>query len=74
MLYLSQLLVETLAVPRAREDLIFGVLDDRRLGETLRAKVADYLADQDASRLAEVLMAGLAHEELKPTPAAWSTS
>src|SRR5215212_7302011 len=31
-LYLGQLLTETLAVPEARDELIAGVLDDRRLG------------------------------------------
>src|SRR4029450_3119160 len=67
-LYLGQLLVETLAVPEAREELIAGVLEDRRLGDALRARVAAYLSDQDAPRLADVLMAGLAHEELKPGP------
>ena len=67
-LYLGELLTEALAVPQAREELIAGVLDDRRLGDTLRGNVADYLADTDDSRLAEVLMAGLAHEELKPGP------
>jgi len=67
-LYLGRLLVETLAVPQAREELIAGVLDDRRLGDALRNRVASYLSEQDAQRLADVLMAGLAHEELKPGP------
>ncbi|GIE96522.1 arginine deiminase [Paractinoplanes rishiriensis] len=65
-LYLSDLLAETLAVPAARAELVAGVLDDRRLGDTLRDAVGRYLADQDPDRLAEVLTAGLAHEELKP--------
>ncbi|WP_370644334.1 arginine deiminase [Actinoplanes sp. L3-i22] len=65
-LYLSQLLAETLAVPAARAELTAGVLADARLGDGLRAGVADYLADQDPDRLAEVLVAGLAHEEVKP--------
>ena len=37
---------------------------DPRLGDSLRDSVGGYLADQDPRRLAEVLMAGLAHEEL----------
>jgi arginine deiminase len=65
-LYLSQLLAETLAVPEARAELTAGVLADARLGDGLRAGIADYLADQDPDRLAEVLIAGLAHEEVKP--------
>jgi arginine deiminase len=67
-LYLGQLLAETLAVKEARADVIAGVLDDRRLGDALRQRVSDYLEDQDGPRLAEVLMAGLAHEEMKPGP------
>jgi arginine deiminase len=68
-LYLGQLLAETLAVPAARAELTASVLDDRRLGDSLRADVEAYLTDQDPQRLAEVLMAGLAHEEIKPGPA-----
>ncbi len=67
-LYLAELLTETLAVEKARAELTAGVLADRRLGDRLRASVAGYLADQDPSRLADVLTAGLAHEELKPSP------
>ncbi len=67
-LYLGELLAETLAVAEARTELTEGVLADRRLGDTLRDSVGRYLADQDPQRLAEVLMAGLAHEELKPGP------
>jgi arginine deiminase len=67
-LYLGDLLAETLAVPAARDDLVAGVLAGPRLGDTLRASVAGYLADQDPRNLAETLMAGLAHEEMKPGP------
>jgi len=67
-LYLGQLLAEALAVDAARTELISGVLDNPRLGDTLRDSVAGYLADQDPQRLAGVLMAGLAHEEMKPGP------
>ncbi|MBU2663502.1 arginine deiminase [Actinoplanes bogorensis] len=67
-LYLGDLLADTLAVDDARAELTEGVLADRRLGDTLRDSVRRYLADQDPRRLAGVLMAGLAHEELKPGP------
>jgi arginine deiminase len=67
-LYLGQLLAETLAVDEARTELIAGVLEDKRLGDTLRASVAGYLVDQDPPHLAEILTAGLAHEEMKPGP------
>lgn len=67
-LYLGELLTETLAVAEARDELIAGVLDDHRLGDSLRDRVAQYLTDQDPQRLADVLTAGLAHEEMKPGP------
>jgi arginine deiminase len=64
-LYLSDLVVETLAVPAARTELTDAVLADVRLGDTLRGEVAAHLADLDAPGLGSVLMAGLAHEELR---------
>jgi arginine deiminase len=64
-LYLSDLLTETLAVPEARAEVTEAVLADVRLGEALRRRVADLLADLDPYGLAAVLMAGLAHEELR---------
>src|ERR671921_206058 len=67
-LYLGELLAETLEVSEARDELIAEVLGDRRLGDSLRTRVAEYLTDQDAPRLADVLMTGLAHEEMKPGP------
>ncbi|MBO3739430.1 arginine deiminase [Actinoplanes sp. NEAU-H7] len=64
-LHLGDLIAETLTLPEARAELTAGVLADRRLGDALRATVADYLADLEPARLAEVLIAGLAHEEIK---------
>jgi arginine deiminase len=66
-LYLGDLLAETLTLPEARAELTAGVLAARRLGDSLRATVAGYLADQDPDRLGEILVAGLAHEEIKST-------
>jgi arginine deiminase len=65
-LYLGELLEETLAVTAARETLTASVLDTPRLGDTLRERVAAHLADLAPRELAQVLMAGLAHEEVKP--------
>ncbi|GAB1688484.1 arginine deiminase [Krasilnikovia sp. M28-CT-15] len=67
-LYLGQLLAETLAVPEARAVLTAEVLDTPRLGDILRERVAAHLADLGPPELARVLMAGLAHEEVKPGP------
>jgi arginine deiminase len=64
-LYLGELLSETLTLPEARAELTAGVLSARRFGDSLRATVAGYLADQEPDRLAEVLVAGLAHDEIK---------
>jgi arginine deiminase len=64
-LYLADLVTETLAVPAARTELTEAVLSDVRLGDTLRRAVATHLAGLDAAGLATVLMTGLAHEELR---------
>lgn len=64
-LYLSHLLEQVLEVPQAREETITAVLDDGRLGQTLRGVVASYLADLHPAELASVLTAGLAQRELK---------
>lgn len=65
MLYLATLLAETLAVADARAELTGEVLRSPRLGDSLRARVADHLAYLDPVALADVLIAGLAHEELR---------
>jgi arginine deiminase len=64
-LYLDRLLTETLAVPPARAEVTEAVLADVRLGAALRRRAGEYLADLEPARLAGVLMAGLAHEELR---------
>src|SRR3954469_9310659 len=46
-LYLADLLTETLAAPAAREELTGAVLSDVRLGDALRSAVAGHLADLD---------------------------
>ena len=64
-LYLADLLAETLADTEARAELIDAVLRDVRLGDSLRRRVAEYLTYLDPAALADVLVAGLAHEELR---------
>jgi arginine deiminase len=64
-LYVSDLLTDVLGIPAARAELTAAVLSDVRLGDTLRGEVAGHLADLDPGGLATVLMAGLAHEELR---------
>jgi arginine deiminase len=64
-LYLGDLLTETLKAEAARAEVTAAVLADVRLGDALRRRIASYLADLDPAALAGVLMAGLAHEELR---------
>ena len=64
-LYLADLLNVALATPGARQCTITAGLDDARLGPTLRAIVAGYLADLHPADLTDVLIAGLTQRELK---------
>src|SRR4249919_2225423 len=64
-LYLAELLAETLGTPEARQLAIDAVLAAPRLGGTLRAEVAAHLEGLHPDDLALVLIAGLAHEELR---------
>lgn len=64
-LYLRDLLVETLGVTAAREQVIEHTLAAPRLGATLREQVRVHLDGCDADALAGVVIGGLAHEELR---------
>ncbi|HEY6746421.1 MAG TPA: arginine deiminase [Mycobacteriales bacterium] len=64
-LYLGELLEQALVEPAARDLTIAAVLDDPRLGATLRTVVRRHLSDLHPVDLAGVLMAGLTQRELK---------
>ncbi|HEV8055562.1 MAG TPA: arginine deiminase [Nocardioidaceae bacterium] len=64
-LYLVELLVETLAQPDVRATAILDVTDSPRLGDTLRGYLRSALADLDAADLAETLTAGLRNDEVR---------
>jgi arginine deiminase len=64
-LYLLDLLVETLDVPAAREEAILAVEADPRLGQSLRRQVGLHLRGLAPRELAAVLVGGLAHNELR---------
>jgi arginine deiminase len=64
-LYLVELLTETLSVADARKDVTEAVLSDVRLGDTLRRRVESHLSGLDPAELATALTAGLAHEEMR---------
>ena len=66
-LYLSRLLIETLAEPEARARAIALTLTDIRLGDTLRSFLNAFLIDLDPEDLAEVMMAGLRNDEVRGT-------
>ncbi len=63
-LYLSELLIATLADPDARQVAIAHTMTDLRLGDTLRRYLSDLLGDQGPDELAEILMAGLRNDEV----------
>ncbi|WP_152360930.1 arginine deiminase [Microlunatus speluncae] len=64
-LYLEQLLIETLADPTAAGGAIDGVLTDLRLGDRLRRQLRDQLSRIGAEELAGVLIAGLRNDEVR---------
>ncbi len=65
-LYLAELLATAMEVEEARTEAIDAVLGDPRLGESLHQFVTGYLTDLHPRDLAGTLMAGLAHEEIRP--------
>jgi arginine deiminase len=64
-LYLADLLAETLREPAARDECVAAVVQDPRHGDTLRTVLRAHLAGLHPDDLATVLVAGLAHEELR---------
>ena len=63
--YLTELLVQTLADAEARERAITDVLGSLHLGDTLRDHLRRVLAELDAETLALVLTAGLRNDEVR---------
>ena len=64
-LYVRDLLEATLDVPAAREQLLAAALDPQWIGPTLAAALGERLGALGGAELAEVLVAGLAREELR---------
>ena len=63
-LYLTDLLTETLAIGAARDEIIASTLKGLFVGPSVQALVASLLADAEPARLAETLMAGLRNDEI----------
>ena len=66
-LQLLDLLVEVLSVPTARQELLDSALRPRLIGPTLARALRGHLLELPNVELAEVLTAGMAHEELPVT-------
>ena len=66
-LYLTTLLVETLADLVARERAIELTLTDIRLGDSLRAYLSGFLGNLSPEDLAEIMVAGLRNDEVRDT-------
>jgi arginine deiminase len=66
-LYLTRLLVETLADPAARARAIELTCSDIRLGDRLHAFLTDFLSELGPDDLAEVMVAGLRNDEVRGT-------
>ena len=64
-LYLLDLLAETLADPAARQIAIDRTLDSLHLGDTLRSWLAPALADQSPEDLALTMCAGVRNDEVR---------
>jgi arginine deiminase len=64
-LYLRDLVVEALGVTAARDAVVAETVSDQRLGATLRQAVEQHLAALAPDELTDVLIGGLAHEELR---------
>ena len=67
-LYLTDLLVEALTAPLAREAAIEHLASGPRLGDALRRYLSSALADSDAEGLAHTITAGLRNDELTGAP------
>jgi arginine deiminase len=65
-LYVTELLQDTLEYPAAREEAVDAAVSDPRLGEQLRSDLRLHLAGLDPEVLAQTLVAGLAMEEFRP--------
>jgi arginine deiminase len=64
-LYLTELLQDTLEYEAARLEIIPAVLEARQLGDRLTQLARRHLEDLDPEDLTQTLIAGLAREELK---------
>jgi len=63
-LYLTDLLTETLTIETARQEIIASTLKGLFVGPSLQERIATFLQDAHPGKLAETLMAGLRNDEM----------
>ncbi len=63
-LLLHDLLVETLALPQAKQWLLLNQISDFRYGPAFGGDLRHYLSEMDDEHLASILLGGLAYSEL----------
>lgn len=63
--YLQDLLAETLDLAPARKWLLEQTIDDRHLGVALSAPLREFLAEQESQKLAQILLSGLTRAEIE---------
>jgi len=63
-LYLTDLLTETLTIETARQEIIASTLKGLFVGPSLQERIATFLQDAHPDKLAETLMAGLRNDEM----------
>ena len=63
-LYLRDLVTETLEIPAAREGVLARLVTPSEVGPTLSTALRDFLGDLPSGTLTELLMSGVSHEEL----------
>jgi arginine deiminase len=66
-LYLQQLLAETLDLPQARDEVVHAAVAPTVVGPSLAAALRGWLGDLSSDELALHLVAGLTHDELPRT-------
>ncbi|MCW2831705.1 MAG: arginine deiminase [Aeromicrobium sp.] len=63
-LYLTDLLTQTLEIKAARKDVIRSTVEGLVVGPSLQRAIKRFLKDADPAQLAEMLMAGLRNDEV----------
>src|SRR3712207_3709410 len=64
-LYLTELLTETLELPEAREHAVEEALADLDLGDTMRHYLQGFLGDASPAELTTYLTAGIRNDEVR---------